>query len=477
MNIGNKILIGIFVIILLPLFVSCAVNPVTGERELMLVSEEQELDIGKDSAPSLQWEFGGYYSDRPLESYLESIVKELWQNSERPYLPFKFHIQNTSLPNAFALPGYVAITRGLLSDMENEAQFAAVVGHEIGHVMARHTAQRISRLTLQQLGLAIGSVALEGKGGSDALLTVGAIGSSLLLLSYDREQEIQADRLGVKYMARLGYDAHEAIGAHKVLEKSVDDYLKRMGKSRSEDNFVTEMLSTHPRAEVRISEIQSMINELPPYSIKDDGKFAGRFLDETERVREINKVYYIYDEAENYYQKEDFDAAEESLKKAIKLDALQPSFYNLMGFIKLRQKDYPEAEKSFRKALSVETGHQPSYYGLGLVNYYRENYRQAVEEFKKSLDLFPNHAQTHLGLGKSHFHLKRYREAVPHLKNFSEAAPKHPEVHGLLGICYDKTGDVRTAVSEYRYQLQIAPDTELGRHARKRLAELAPTLN
>ena len=122
--------------------------------------------------------------------------------------------------------------------MENEAQFAAVMGHEIGHVMARHTAQRISRMQMQQLGIAIGAAALQGKKGSDALLAIGAVGSSLLLLKYDRDQEIQADRLGVKYMSALGYEPHEALSAHKVLEESVDNYLKRMGKSRSEDSFV-----------------------------------------------------------------------------------------------------------------------------------------------------------------------------------------------------------------------------------------------
>jgi predicted Zn-dependent protease len=145
----------------------------------MLVSESQEIQIGKEASPSLRWEFGGEYHDRSLELYLGDIVSRLWQISERPHLPVKFSIQNTSLPNAFAIPGYVAITRGLLSDMENEAQFAAVMGHEIGHVMGRHTAQRISRVQLQQMGLAIGASALEGTSGGDALLQIGAIGSSL----------------------------------------------------------------------------------------------------------------------------------------------------------------------------------------------------------------------------------------------------------------------------------------------------------
>jgi predicted Zn-dependent protease len=140
----QKTFLKIIISVLLSFFISCAINPVTGRQELMLISEDQEITIGKEAAPSLRWEFGGYYNDSALESYLEAIVKQLWRNSERPQLPVKFHIQNTSIPNAFALPGNVAITRGLLSEMENEAQFAAVIGHEIGHVMARHTAEKIT---------------------------------------------------------------------------------------------------------------------------------------------------------------------------------------------------------------------------------------------------------------------------------------------------------------------------------------------
>ncbi|MBI4847039.1 MAG: M48 family metalloprotease [Nitrospirae bacterium] len=470
----NKAFLKLLVILLLPVFISCASNPVTGQYELMLVSEEQELAIGKEASPSLQWEFGGYYHDGALESYLESIVKQLWQNSERPHLPVTFHIQNTSIPNAFALPGNVAITRGLLSNMENEAEFAAVIGHEIGHVMARHSAEKMTRLTLQQLGLTLGAAALGEKKGGDILLKAGAAGTSLLFLSYDRDQEIQADRLGVKYMARLGYDPREAISAHRVLEKTVADYLKRMGKTRQEDNFITQMLSTHPRAEVRINEIQAMINELPPYTVRDDGKYQRRFKEAVKKVKETNQVYFVYDEAEDLYQKENFSAAEESLKKAISLDASQSTFYNLMGLIKLQQKNYPDAEKSYRKALSIDANYQPSFYGLGLVNYYQGNHGKAVDEFKKSLSLFPDHAQTQFGLGKSYFKLQQYAEAMPYLQNFAEAAPRHPEVHGLLGISYEKNGDIKTAVREYDYQLQVAPDTELGKFAKQRLAVLAP---
>lgn len=458
-------------LLLIPLLVSCAVNPVTGRKELMLINERQEIEMGKSAAPSLKWEFGGEYHDPELKSYLENIVERLWQNSERPHLPMEFYIQNTSVPNAFALPGYVAITRGLLCEMENEAQFAAVMGHEVGHVMARHSAQRLSRMQLQQLGLAVGSAALEGSKGSDILMTLGAVGSSLLLLKYDRSQEIQSDRLGARYMSELGYDPRESISAHKVLEKAVDNYLERLGRSREEDNFISSLLSTHPRTSVRLEEIEDMINELPPYTVKNSGRFEKRFQTATLNIREVNKVYHIYDEAEALYSEKKYEEAEKKLRAAIEKESQAP-FHNLTGLIKLRQEKYTDAAEAYGMALSIDPGYQPSVYGLGLVDFLQKRYRPAIGSFKKSLELFPGHAPSHFALGKSYFELGQYSDALPYLKNFAGAAPEHPEVHGMLGICYDRNNEIEAAASEYINQLKVAPDTDLGHHASKRLREL-----
>lgn len=471
-NIGLFINRAFPVLLAVSLLISCAVNPVTGRKELMLISERQEIELGKSSAPSLKWEFGGEYNDDKLKAYLGKIVNKLWQNSERPHLPMQFYIQNTSVPNAFALPGYVAITRGLLSEMENEAQFTAVMGHEVGHVMARHTAQRLSRMRLQQLGLAVGSAALGGAEGRDTLMKLGAVGSSLLILKFDRNQEIQSDRLGVRYMAALGYDPNEALSAHKVLERSVDNYLKRLGKTRGEDTLVSNLLSTHPRTSVRLDEILEMINSLPPYTIKGDGKFGKRFQKATEKMRAANNVYHIYDKAEILYNEKKYKEAENKLKEAIGKDSKQAPFYTLLGFIKLQQEKYEEASRSYQKALTIAPDYHPSIYGMGLVNFLQDRYKPAIWRFKKSLELFPGHAPANFALGKSYFMLKQYSDAIPYLRNFRGAAPKHPEIHGLLGICYDKRKEIEPAAAEYVKQLQVAPNTDLGRYAKKRLKEL-----
>jgi predicted Zn-dependent protease len=454
------------------LSLSCAINPVTGEREFMLVSEDQELALGMDAAPNLNWAYGGKYRDAELENYLTNLVKNIWNISERPNMPFKFAIQNTSLPNAFALPGYVAITRGLLVELQNEAQFVAIMGHEAGHVMARHTAKRLSLAQIQGIGILAGSILLEDRKGGDALLTLGALGSSLLLLKYDRDQELQADRLGVKYMARLGYDPRESLTAHKQLEIAVDKYIKLLGKEHREDTFLDELLSTHPRSQVRKEEIEAMIKELPPYTIVGDGKGGERFNSKLEKIREVNKAYILFDEAERAFKANRITEAEERLENAIALNSQQAPFYNLWGNIKIKESRYSEAEEMYNRALSIDPEYQPSLYGLGMVYFLREDFSRAIHYMKRSLDLFPEHYGSHFIIGRSYIEHRRYRDALKHLGVVADAIPRHPEVHGYLGICYENLNDLRSAYREYSIQVRIAPNNEIGRYAQERLYAL-----
>ena len=461
-------------VVLSVLVTSCAVNPVTGKRELMFLSESEELRLGDEAAPSLKWTYGGEFQDVTLKAYLTEVVKKIWQISERPYLPVEFYVSNTSLPNAFALPGHVSITRGLLAELDSEAQFVAIIGHEVGHVMARHTAKRVTLGTLQQLGLVIGGLILKDSRSSDLLLSLGALGSSLILLQYDRQQELQADRLGVRYMALVGYDPREAITAHEKLEMAVENYLRRLGRSRKEETFLDAILSTHPRSEVRIEEIKEMIASLPEYKLEGDGRFRDRFLQKTEHLRRINRVYFLYDRALQRYKGERFYEAIELLEEAISKAPSEAPFYNLYGMIHLRMEHFRSAVEMFQKALQRDSGYQPAFYGLGLLHMERGQYKKAIEFFDRSLSLYPEHPGSLFGKGKSLFKLRQYPEAIPYLRRFSRYSFKHPEVHGLLGICYEKMGMFKDAVREYELQVRIAPNTELGIYAQQRILLLRP---
>lgn len=450
----------------------CAINPVSGKSQLMLVSEDQEIRMGKEAAPSLNWDFGGEYKDPLLHEYLQGIVTHIWNVSERSKLPFTFYVQNTSLPNAFALPGYVAMTRGLLVDLENEAQFAAVMGHEVGHVMARHSAARMSRGIFAQVGLGVGGVLLGNTQGADALMALGSVGTSLLLLKYDRSQELESDRLGVAYASRLGYDPREAVAAHQRLEAAVNTYLQRAGKTSRSGGFLDELLSTHPRKEVRLEEIQQMIDDLPPYRLKGDGKFSAVFMNMTGRIRTVHASYLVYDDAERALEKKNYDEAESLLRKAIDMQPEQAPFYTLQGRIMLAKNQPESASRLFDKSLSLDHGYQPALYGLGISEYKRNNFTKALEYIRKSLSLFPQHPGSLYAAGLCCHALNQSQDALAYFGSFAQSVESHPEVYGYMGMNYEKISKTDMAVQAYSSQVKIAPDNSMGQYARKRLAVL-----
>src|SRR5712671_1732802 len=181
---------------------SCATNPATGERQLSFMSEDKEIALGQENDAQVRTEMGSY-DDRAHQEYVTTIGMKLAQNSERPNLPWHFTVADVPAVNAFALPGgYIYITRGILPFLDDESQLAGVLGHEIGHVTARHAAQQYSRATGAQLGLILGSILLPQ---TRPLAQLGESGLGLLFLKYSRENEEQADGLGVKYASRTGW--------------------------------------------------------------------------------------------------------------------------------------------------------------------------------------------------------------------------------------------------------------------------------
>jgi predicted Zn-dependent protease len=229
----------------------CAVNPVTGERQLALISQQQEISLGAESAEDVRQSIG-FVPNEALESYVATVGKSMAVHSERPDLPWAFHVVDDPSPNAFALPGgYIFITRGLIGLMTNEAELAAVLGHEIGHVTARHSVVQLSRAQLAQLGLGVGAAI------SPALAEVGDLvsqGLGLLFLKYGRDDERQADELGFKYMYNDGYQPAEMVNVFQALQ----DSSKLAGASPLPD-----WLSSHPSEPERIANTRARIAALP----------------------------------------------------------------------------------------------------------------------------------------------------------------------------------------------------------------------
>ena len=195
---------------------SCSVNPVTGKKELSLMSEKQEIALGKQSDPSIVANFG-LYQDPKLQTFITQKGQKMAKISHRPGLKYEFKVLDSPVVNAFAVPGgYVYFTRGILAHFNNEAEFAGVLGHEIGHVTARHSAKQYSNQMLAQLGFFVGMVVSpEFRQFAD----VTQQGLGLLFLKFSRDHESQSDKLGVEYSTKIGYNAHEMADFFKTLSR------------------------------------------------------------------------------------------------------------------------------------------------------------------------------------------------------------------------------------------------------------------
>jgi predicted Zn-dependent protease len=228
---------------------ACAVNPATGERELSLVSEAQEVEIGRESDPAITAQMGGVYPDSALQRYVRGLGLELAAAGERPGLPWSFKLLDDDLVNAFALPGgFVYITRGILANMNSEAELVAVLGHEAGHITARHTAGQITRMQLGQLGLGLGMIF------SETIRDYGqaaATGLQLLFLAYGRDDERQSDQLGFRYMTRINYHPDGMTNVMRMLQST----------SASAEGSVPTWLSSHPDPGNRVQANEQRIAE------------------------------------------------------------------------------------------------------------------------------------------------------------------------------------------------------------------------
>jgi predicted Zn-dependent protease len=228
----------------------CATNPVTGERQLSLISESQEIEMGRQAAAEAEQSIG-LVADRALQDYVQRIGTSLARDSERPNLPWTFRVVDDPTPNAFALPGgYIFVTRGLMTMMRSEAELAGVLGHEIGHVTAKHSVTMLSRAQIAQLGLGIGSIL------SPTVARLGNLagaGMQLLFLKYGRDAERQADDLGFKYALADNYDVRQI--------PNVFASLARVGEASGQSPLPS-WLASHPYPEERIQRLQQAIAQL-----------------------------------------------------------------------------------------------------------------------------------------------------------------------------------------------------------------------
>jgi len=229
---------------------ACARNPVTGKNELSLISESQEIGMGRQSAQQVAQSIG-YYDDPQVQAYVSAVGMKMAKASERPNLPWEFHVVNDASVNAFALPGgFIYVTRGLMTSINNEAELATVLGHEIGHVTNRHSVQQISKAQIAQLGLGVGSIL-----SSDIARVAGLAsqGLGVLFLKYSRDAENQADQAGFRYALNQSYDVREMASVFQTLDRV---------SAAGGGGRLPEWLATHPNPGTRIQKTEARLDTL-----------------------------------------------------------------------------------------------------------------------------------------------------------------------------------------------------------------------
>jgi beta-barrel assembly-enhancing protease len=245
----------------------CSTNPATGERELVLIPESQEVAMGLQAAPQFESQFGGAVSNSQVQAYVQGIGKKLAAVSDRQ-VPWEFKLVNSTTPNAFALPGgKVFVTAGLFKSLTNERQLAAVLGHEIGHVCAKHNVKGMQRQMGAQALTELAAKAVSPDKAEAAKTAAGVVGN-MAVLKYSRDDEYMADSLGIKYMEKAGYNPW---GMVETLE-----YLLKLGGT--EAGKFQEMFQTHPLTSERVKNAKDQVSRTyPRYRPDESDPRAGDF--------------------------------------------------------------------------------------------------------------------------------------------------------------------------------------------------------
>ncbi len=363
---------------------ACGTNPVTGEKELQFVSESQELEIGRTQYGPAQQSQGGDFKVLPeISVYVNEVGQKLTAVSDRP-LPYEFVVLNSSVPNAWALPGgKIAINRGLLTALDNEAELAAVLAHEIVHAAARHGAKSQERGTLLQVGMVAAQV---GVAMSDVSATAGnlivqgaGLGAALTTTRYGRDAELESDHYGMIYMQRAGYDPR---GAVTLQEK----FVKLSEASGRNQSWLEGLFASHPPSPERVAKNEATLAELgnPGGNIGKE-----RYAAHMAPLLAIKPAYDKADEALALARKDDLGAARKLAAEATRLVPAEARFPQLQGDIALAQKEPSQALTYYQKSIALDDSYFASYLGAGTAQYKLKTDDRGRGNLERSTALLP----------------------------------------------------------------------------------------
>ncbi|WP_423202300.1 M48 family metalloprotease [Marinobacter salicampi] len=371
---------GLSFIVLFSILIGCTTNPVTGEKQLSLIPESQEISIGEEQyLPTQQIQGGKYYLDPELTNYVSEIGQKLAAVSDRPDLPYEFTVINSSVPNAWALPsGKIAINRGLLTEFENEAQLAAVLGHEIVHAAARHSVQRMQRGMLINAGVAGLGIGLAMTDNEFAGLLMGgaAVGSQVAMAQYSQSHELESDHYGIRYMKEAGYDPQAAVELQEIFVRLSEG---------NNPGFLQGLFATHPPSQKRVEENQELVNKI------GSGGRIGRetYQEKLAYLEKKQPAYKAQDEAMDFAKADNLDAAMSKINEAIRIEPDEAAFYAFRGQIQEELNNPQKAQSDYDKAVSLYPEMFSYRLQRGLHELDLNNLDQAQEDLKAANDVVP----------------------------------------------------------------------------------------
>jgi predicted Zn-dependent protease len=407
----------------------CATSPVTGKQQLMLVSEEEEIQIDRQQSPFQFSVDYGQLQDRALNDYVRGVGQNLTSRTHRPQMPYSFRGVNAVYVNAYAFPGgSIACTRGILLALEDEAELAALLGHELGHVNARHTAEQISKGMLANVlvgGVSAVAGAMAGGLGQVAG-ALGSIGAGALLASYSRENEREADALGMEYMVKAGYSPKGMVGLMEMLR----------GLSKSKPSAIEMMFATHPMSDeryqtaVETSRVQYASSQTLPL-------YRERYMDQTARLRAMKKAVEDLQKGEQEMATQKFDQAEGHFRSALKQAPNDYAGLVMMATCQLIQKEPKEGLRYAEGAKAV----------------------------------YPQEAQAYHLSGFAKIQTRDFAGAYQDFSTYEKLLPGNPNTSFFKGFSLEGLGKKQEAAQEYHRYLQVVNAGKYAQHARARLVE------
>jgi predicted Zn-dependent protease len=334
----------------------CVVNPVTGKSQISLMSPEQEIASGAQNyVPAQQSQGGQYVVDPGLTAYVQQVGKKLAAVSDRPNLPYEFVVLNNDVPNAWAMPGgKLAINRGLLVYLEDEAQLAAVMGHEIVHAAARHGAQQQTQNVLMGAGVLLAGIAIAEKKPEYGMLGMGAlaVGSQAWQAKYGRDHELESDEVGMKYMAKAGYDAQAAVELQEIFVKLSE------GKNAG---FLEGLFASHPPSHERVSKNRQHATKYPG-GVRNKEAFQRAMA----QVTKDKKAYANYQKAQKLAGEKKYIDALSYVDQSIAQQPKENLFWEMKGQLLLQQDKTSEAVTALDRAVQANPKYFKPYVFRGI---------------------------------------------------------------------------------------------------------------